>query len=431
MIRNMLRLSLQIFRLILIGLLGGIRISYCQVIPTNEWVHFYSEHSLFAGKSIPAGAVIDAYDPDGIHCGTFKVHTEGQYGFLFVYRDDALTPDIDEGAAPGDTITLKVNGRPAKIHGPDTPIWTHNGDILEVNLSTNASPVIASPIEDIILREDDPEYNIADLDSIFSDVDGDSLSYSSQSNRLAVRVSIDEAHRLLVLLASDWFGDAEIILCASDGEFQVQDTLGISVLPVNDPPQIDDLPDIRFSNDSTVVLDLDAHVSDIDDPDSMLHWIAEVEAGKEDSLRIVIAAGTHLAEFRALNDFHGIARVVFIVSDDSLASDRDSLLVQVESSTGIDAPEMILPTPGYVLFQNYPNPFNSRTTIFYQVPEARTTTIKIIDTLGREVATLIDGMQEKGRHTKSWEPGLQTSGIYFLQMKAGVFSCTRKLLLLR
>ncbi len=52
------------------------------VIPTNEWVNFFSSNTTFDSSPIPVGSVINAYDPDEILCVTFTVHTDGQYVFL-------------------------------------------------------------------------------------------------------------------------------------------------------------------------------------------------------------------------------------------------------------------------------------------------------------------------------------------------------------
>ncbi|MGQ9715431.1 MAG: hypothetical protein ACUVST_11820, partial [Anaerolineae bacterium] len=105
-----------------------------RLFPTNEWVNFYGLTSYFGGVPIPVGAVVEAYDPTGIICGQFVVHTPGQYGIMPVYRDDPGTPG-DEGAQPGDTITFRINGIPATPMGPDAPVWTANGDIRRVELN--------------------------------------------------------------------------------------------------------------------------------------------------------------------------------------------------------------------------------------------------------------------------------------------------------
>jgi len=100
-----------------------------------EWVNFFSSNTTFLGQPVPVGAVIAAFDPQGVQCGECVVTTEGKYGFLPCLRDDHdTTPDLDEGAEPGDIISFTINGLPAVASGPDEPIWTSNGDLLEVDL---------------------------------------------------------------------------------------------------------------------------------------------------------------------------------------------------------------------------------------------------------------------------------------------------------
>ncbi len=101
------------------------------VYPTNEWVNFYCDANTYMGEPLPVGSVIDAYDPDGVHCGTFYVTEAGKYGFMPVYRDDPYM-DGDQGAEPGDIITFYVNGVEALPSGDRT--WTENGDAHEVCL---------------------------------------------------------------------------------------------------------------------------------------------------------------------------------------------------------------------------------------------------------------------------------------------------------
>ncbi len=101
--------------------------------PGPEWVNFYSANTTFLDQPIPAGAVIEAFDTQHVKCGQFTVTDEGKYGYLACLRDDATTLE-DDGADPGDVITFTINGLPAVASGPDDPIWTSHGDLLEVNL---------------------------------------------------------------------------------------------------------------------------------------------------------------------------------------------------------------------------------------------------------------------------------------------------------
>jgi photosystem II stability/assembly factor-like uncharacterized protein len=85
----------------------------------------------------------------------------------------------------------------------------------------------------------------------------------------------------------------------------------------------------------------------------------------------------------------------------------------------------------YSLAQNYPNPFNPSTTIRYELPKTSYVTLKVYNTLGQEVAELVNGVQELGYKSVGWNAGAVASGVYFYRLQAGDFVQTRKLLVLR
>jgi photosystem II stability/assembly factor-like uncharacterized protein len=85
----------------------------------------------------------------------------------------------------------------------------------------------------------------------------------------------------------------------------------------------------------------------------------------------------------------------------------------------------------YNLYQNYPNPFNPTTIISYSIPKTSFVTIKVYDILGREVTTLVDGEKSPGNYKINFNASSYSSGVYFYQLKAGNFSQTKKLILLK
>jgi hypothetical protein len=90
----------------------------------------------------------------------------------------------------------------------------------------------------------------------------------------------------------------------------------------------------------------------------------------------------------------------------------------------------------FVLFSNYPNPFNPTTKIDYGLPEASNVQLIIYDILGREVTTLVNGVQEPGYKSITWH-GTNAfgknvgAGVYFYLIQAGEFRKVRKMVLLK
>ncbi len=90
-----------------------------------------------------------------------------------------------------------------------------------------------------------------------------------------------------------------------------------------------------------------------------------------------------------------------------------------KTGTGVLGVEGLLGVPvEYALFQNYPNPFNPSTTIRYDLPKNAHVQVIIYDVLGRQVAKLVDGMEQASRYSLEWNPSRLSSGIYFCRITA-------------
>ena len=85
----------------------------------------------------------------------------------------------------------------------------------------------------------------------------------------------------------------------------------------------------------------------------------------------------------------------------------------------------------FYLYQNYPQPFNPSTTIKFQVPTISFVTLKIFDALGREIAVLINEVKEAGTFEVEFDGSDLTSGIYFYTLKAGGYTNTKKMSLIK
>jgi hypothetical protein len=84
----------------------------------------------------------------------------------------------------------------------------------------------------------------------------------------------------------------------------------------------------------------------------------------------------------------------------------------------------------FFVSQNYPNPFNPSTVIRFELPKAINVTLKIFNTLGQEVSTLVKEQKDVGYYQARWNANVP-SGIYFYRLQAGEFVETKKMILLR
>lgn len=85
----------------------------------------------------------------------------------------------------------------------------------------------------------------------------------------------------------------------------------------------------------------------------------------------------------------------------------------------------------YSLSQNYPNPFNPSTTIEFQIPSDGFVSLKIYNTIGQEVSTLINENQPAGKYSVNFSAAELPSGLYFYSLRSGEYNVTRKMLLLK
>jgi hypothetical protein len=106
-----------------------------------------------------------------------------------------------------------------------------------------------------------------------------------------------------------------------------------------------------------------------------------------------------------------------------------ALLFQIVIAGGIE--DLTGIPKEFALQQNYPNPFNPSTTIRYGLPNRSQVTLAVFNTLGQQVAQLVNGEQEAGYHEVTFDGSRLASGVYLYRMQAGSYVETRKLLLVR
>lgn len=91
----------------------------------------------------------------------------------------------------------------------------------------------------------------------------------------------------------------------------------------------------------------------------------------------------------------------------------------------------ITPITEFELFQNFPNPFNPNTVISYQSPKDGFHSLKVFNTIGKEVAVLINEYRNAGKYEIDFDASELPAGVYFYQLIIGDYTKTLKMQLIK
>jgi len=113
---------------------------------------------------------------------------------------------------------------------------------------------------------------------------------------------------------------------------------------------------------------------------------------------------------------------------DCLGNPQTGFSLPIEICIMVGADE----TPaGFTLAQNTPNPFNPTTTISFTMDETAAASLRVYDLGGHAVATLVEGMVERGEHRVVFDASQLASGVYFYTLEANGAVETRKMVLMK
>lgn len=114
-------------------------------------------------------------------------------------------------------------------------------------------------------------------------------------------------------------------------------------------------------------------------------------------------------------------------------SNKKSFNLDIEIAYG-SRPDQIIDEESPNIFSlgpNYPNPFNPKTRIEYTLPQSVFVSIRIFNTFGESVHTVVNEHQSAGFKSVEFDASLLPSGVYFYRIQAGQFSDTRKMILIK
>ncbi len=118
---------------------------------------------------------------------------------------------------------------------------------------------------------------------------------------------------------------------------------------------------------------------------------------------------------RSVNDTMLIGKQVWLAGTTTVVSVEDQANAPLQFS----------------LSQNYPNPFNPNTSIQYAISSKQFVSLKVYDVLGNKIATLINKELAAGNYEVEFSGSNIPSGVYFYRLRAGSYSSTKKLVLLK
>jgi uncharacterized delta-60 repeat protein len=119
----------------------------------------------------------------------------------------------------------------------------------------------------------------------------------------------------------------------------------------------------------------------------------------------------------------------------SSSSTEDYATIKYSQAVGIQPVSSEIPGE-FSLYQNYPNPFNPVTKIRFSLPHpseggAQDAKLIIFDAIGRAVVTLVKEQLKPGTYEVVWDGSNYPSGVYYYTLKAGNYTATKKLVLLK
>ena len=94
--------------------------------------------------------------------------------------------------------------------------------------------------------------------------------------------------------------------------------------------------------------------------------------------------------------------------------------------------EVVIGVPDkFELSQNYPNPFNPVTNLEFGISELGFVSLKVYNSLGKEVAVLVNELKPAGRYEVVFNGSNLSSGVYYYKIESGSFSAVKRMTLIK
>ena len=214
---------------------------------------------------------------------------------------------------------------------------------------SNDLPRRGKPLPDLVFREDTPDIVVGRLSDVFVDPDRalDTVktfyTIYSPAKDAAVRLS-KVGDELILSVRPNWYGNRSFVVSAKDAadtSVVVFDAFKVTILPENDPPLLDTLPELRLAEDEISTVSWRSYIQDIDDSAAALQL--RFTAANGGSLPVAFEIVPGLATVvRPHPDWFGQTRVILTVTDPSGTSASRQFSVFVSSENDPPGPFSLL-----------------------------------------------------------------------------------------
>ncbi|UCF07812.1 MAG: DUF2341 domain-containing protein [Thermoplasmata archaeon] len=186
--------------------------------------------------------------------------------------------DVD----PNNNLGLLIN-LPESMNGSivQLEIWVSDGldsnfTTINITVSDDYPPELIIPLPDVSFEEDAELKNAFNISNFFVDIDDDYLIYTSGHDSINVTINPDGTVDFSAPV--DWFGSEHVTFRAEDDSGAlVEDTITVSVIPVNDAPTIAQIPEQFGEQGKIWVIDISELLFDIDNDIEDLILIVDSE----------------------------------------------------------------------------------------------------------------------------------------------------------
>jgi PKD repeat protein len=290
------------------------------------------------------------------------VHYDDPYTFNYhPYVNDIDTPkdqlilDIFDGF---EKKYIAINGLNATYNYPHelvgeiiyATVMVSDGDkmaqdVISIQVTSDYVPKRIKELPDIWLYEGTTKYDVFDLDDYFTDPDNDAIYFSYGFTHLNITIYPD--HTVDISADSEWTGSELVTFRARDPIGALaEDTIIVTVLPVNDPPIIEGVPNFYVHYDHDYRFDLTPYVHDNDNKTEQLRIItSDTEHIRQDSYNNMVIIMNYPV------DFLGETVVVRLTVSDGLDSAFQFVAVTITKDF---PPELITPLPDIVFLEDSP-----------------------------------------------------------------------------